>query len=231
MWFASTAAAVVSLGFSFCCNSFCPHGSEALWRSTGPLALGGRFCSATDPLGFLQSVHGDALHSDGAHDSGLGSSDGNVPEGATGGFKEQESGERVHFKDSWGFCSHNRSVSDASDGWLGVEDDTFFLRWRIMLHWRAMTFWSHCVKTAEQMSKYWLNNEPQCVMSIVVLFCCKLSPTMWICCLILVQRCFIYLKNEFWQMVFSRLISLEVIADKQLIIPQREIVSWNFCWV
>lgn len=166
MWFASPEGAVAAapLGLSLCCSSgsCCAHSFEPLSQSTGPLALGGRRSSAAGPLGFLQSVHGVALHLHGAHDSGRSSSNGDAPEGAAGGSEEQESGEGVRSEDSWGFrssngahgfvsalCSQGRLVSDGSDGWLADDDDAFFLRWRMMLHWRAMTFWSHYWNMAE----------------------------------------------------------------------------------
>lgn len=162
MWFASPDAAAL-LGFSLCCSSgsCCPHSFELLSQPTGPFALGGRRSSAAGPLDFLQSVHGVALHLPGVHDSGLWSS---APEGTVGGSEEQQSGEGARSEDSRGFLSSDSAhglvsalcseCSSVSDGWPADEDDAFFLRWRMMLHWRAMTSWSHCWNMAEPMSRY-----------------------------------------------------------------------------
>lgn len=159
MWFASPAVDVLP-GFSLCCSSgsCCPRSSELLlllllWQSMGPLTLGGRRSSAAGPLGFRQSVHGLALHLNGeAPDEGA----------AEGGSEEHESGEGVRSEDCRGFrssegaqglastlCSRSRSVVDDA---ASEADAFFFLRWRMMLHWRAMTSWSHCRNTAEGLS-------------------------------------------------------------------------------
>ncbi len=162
MWFTSPAAGAVSggvaLGFSLCCSSACLQESEALLQSTGPLALGGWHSSAKGPLGFLQFWHGVMLHLQTPSSTRV-SLEREAPWGSSGVLQglEQGSGEEVLPKETWvfmssdvthdlvlAFCSetHSADVDDRVD----AVDEAFCLmdRCRMMLHWRAMTSWSHC---------------------------------------------------------------------------------------
>lgn len=161
-WFTSPKAGAESggvvLGFSLCCSSACLHESEPLLQSTGPLALGGS--SETGPLGFLQFWHGVTLHLQ-TPSPAKGSSVNGAFDGLSGVGQglEQGSGEEVLSNEAWGFvfsdvarefvlafCSETDSAGDVPDDRVDAADEAFCLmdRCRTMLHWRAMTSWSHC---------------------------------------------------------------------------------------
>lgn len=82
------------------------------------------------------------------------SPDNKAPEGMSGAAQGLEQGSEgvVLSKDSRGFrssgvahglvlafCSQTHSAGDPEDR-VDDADDTFCLRWRMMLHWRAITF-------------------------------------------------------------------------------------------
>lgn len=163
MWFTSPEEGAESegtvQGFSLCCSSACLQESEALLQSTGPLALGGWRSSARGPLGFLQFWHGVMLHLQ-TPSSVRGALEKEAPCGSSGvlqGFK-QGSGEEVLSKEGWvfmssdvtrdlvlAFCSETHSADEVTDDRVDAAEPAFCLmdRCRMMLHWRAMTSWSH----------------------------------------------------------------------------------------
>lgn len=164
MWFTSPKAGVESrgvvLGFSLCCSSACLHKSEPLLQSTGPLALGGWHSSAKGPLGFLQFWHGVMLHLQ-TPSPARGSTENEAPGGPSGLVQglEQGSWEEVLSSEAWvfmssdvahdlvlAFCSETNPAGVVPDDRVDAADEAFCLmdRCRTMLHWRAMTSWSHC---------------------------------------------------------------------------------------
>lgn len=163
MWLTRLGAGMAAgsggvLGFSLCCSSVCLHTSDGPWQSTGPLALGGWPCSAKGPLGFLQFWQGVVLHLQTPSSAGA-SRDRTPPCGLSGVLRglEQGSGEAVLPNEAWvfmssdvthdlalAFCSESHSADNVTTG--DSVDEAFCLvdRCRMMLHWRAMTSWSHC---------------------------------------------------------------------------------------
>ncbi len=162
MWFSSPEAeaecGLAVLGFSLCCSSACLQESEALWQSTGPLALRGGHSSVRCLLGFRQFWHGVTLHLQ-TLSSAWGSTERDAPRGSSGELQglEQELGDEVLSKEAWvfrssdvpwdlvqAFCSEPHSADDVTDDRVDAVDEAFCLdRCRMMLHWRAMTSWSH----------------------------------------------------------------------------------------
>lgn len=146
MWL--TSSEVADSGFSLSCSCASLHDSEPVLQTTGPFVLGGwppKTSSARGPLGFLQFLHAITLHLQ------TGSSaDNETPRGASDVVQVLEawSGEEVLSKEAWGFMSSGvaRDLAPVFCSETHSADEGFCLmdRCRMMLHWRAITSWSHC---------------------------------------------------------------------------------------
>lgn len=174
MWFTSPEAGAESgdvvLGSSLCCSSACLQESEALLQSTGPLVLRGWHSSVRGLLGFLHFWHGVMLHLQ-IPRSVLGSTEKEAPRGSSGVLQglEQGLGGEVLSTEAWvfiasdvtcdlilAFCSETHSAGDVTDDKVDAVDEAFCLmdRCRMMLHWRAMTSWSHCSTQQNHISQH-----------------------------------------------------------------------------
>lgn len=164
MWFTELevggGSVGATLGWVLHCSSACLLGTDELLQSTGPLALGGGDSSSKGPftpLHFWQEV---SLHLQVPTFSCVGlklvlpcwSSV------VLQGFKQGSLGE-VLPKETWGLTS-SAIANDLALTFCSVSSDdlsdsfekAFCLidRCRIMLHWRAMTFCSHCLRQKDK---------------------------------------------------------------------------------